>query len=150
MKSHKYMEVIQKFTQSQLKTDLPNLQPGYLVKVHQIIKEGGKERIQVFEGLIIAIKHGRGINGTITVRKISSGIGVERTFPVHSPLVKKIEVIKKSKVRRAKLFYLRKLGDKKVKMKERVDKQRVAVPEEGELVSEEVAEPVEFVEKVGE
>jgi len=101
----------------QLKTNLPEIRPGYTVVVNQKIKEGGKERIQPFEGLVIAAKHGRGINGTITVRKISGGIAIERTFPLHSPTIEKIKVIKKAKVRRAKLYYLRGKFGKKAKMK---------------------------------
>lgn len=109
-----------------LRADVPILRPGMTVRVHQKIKElveekgkGAKhmkakktqgevkERIQVFEGIIIAFKHGRGINGTITVRKISNGVGVERIFPLHAPLIAKIEVVKRANVRRAKLYYLR-------------------------------------------
>ncbi len=120
------MTKLQEFNKKQLKNDLPNLRPGYVVRVHQTVKESGKERIQIFEGIIIAKKHGQGINGTITVRKMSGSIGVERTLPIHSPVIKKIEIVKENKTRRAKLFYLRNLGDKKVKMKEK--KKRV-VPE---------------------
>lgn len=104
------------FTDKQLKTDLPELRPGYTIRVHQKIFEGGKERIQIFEGIIIAKKHGKGINATITVRKVSDGIGIERVFPIHSPLINKIEVVKKTKVRRAKLYYMRKLSGKKARL----------------------------------
>src|SRR3989344_7995516 len=83
------------------------LRPGVTVRVHQKIKEGDKTRIQVFEGIIIARKHGSGPSATITVRKIAHGIGVERIFPLHSPTVVKFEITKSSKVRRAKLYYLR-------------------------------------------
>jgi len=83
------------------------IKPGVTLKVHQRIKEGNKTRIQVFEGLVIARKHGSGPNATITIRKISNGIGVERTFPLHMPGIEKFEVVKTSKVRRAKLYYLR-------------------------------------------
>ncbi len=110
------MSKIESFNQKQLKTDLPELRPGYTVKVYQKIFEGGKERIQAFEGMILARKHGKGINATITVRKISDGIGVERVFPLHSPLIQKIEAIKKTKVRRAKLYYIRKLKSKKIRL----------------------------------
>lgn len=110
------MNKIESFNQKQLKTDLPELRPGYTVKVYQKIFEGGKERIQVFEGMILARKHGKGINATITVRKISNDIGVERVFPIHSPLIQKIEAIKKTKVRRAKLYYIRKLKSKKIRL----------------------------------
>jgi len=79
------------FNKKQLKEDLPEIKPGYTIKVHQKIKEGEKQRIQVFEGLVIARKHGKGINATITVRKVTSGIGVERIFPIHAPLLKKLK-----------------------------------------------------------
>ena len=98
--------------------DLPEIRPGYTIQVHQRIEEKGKERIQIFEGVIIAKKHGGGISGTITVRKVASGVGVERIFPIHSPNITKIEVIKKGKVRRAKLYYLRKIQGKKAKLRE--------------------------------
>jgi large subunit ribosomal protein L19 len=88
------------------KTDLPRINPGDTVKVSVKVREGGKERIQVFEGVCIACKHG-GIGETITIRKISSGVGVERTFPLHSPNAAKFEVTRRGKVRRAKLYYLR-------------------------------------------
>ncbi len=107
-----------KFIQDQLKKNLPEIRPGYTVIVHQKVKEGDKERIQPFEGLVLATKHGEGINGTITVRKISAGIAVERIFPLHAPTIDKIVVTKKSKVRRAKLYYLRGKFGKKAKMKQ--------------------------------
>lgn len=98
--------------------NIPELRSGYTVRVHQKIKEGDKQRIQIFEGLIIAVKHGHGINGTITVRKISNGVGVERVFPIHAPFIEKIEVIRKSKVRRAKLYYIRRKSAKESRLKE--------------------------------
>lgn len=97
--------------------DLPGIRPGYTIRVHQRIEEKGKERIQIFEGVVIAKKHGGGISSTITVRKVASGFGVERIFPIHSPNITKIEVIKKGKVRRAKLYYLRKIQGKKAKLR---------------------------------
>jgi len=106
-----------KIIQEQFKKDLPEIRPGYNVIVYQKIKEGDKERIQPFEGLVIARKHGSGINATLTVRKITGGIAIERIFPIHSPTIEKIEVTKKSKVRRAKLYYLRGKFGKKAKMK---------------------------------
>ena len=112
-------------TEEQLKKDLPEIKPGYTVIVHQKIKEGDKERIQHFQGLVIAQKHGSGINATFTVRKISAGVAVERIFPLHSPNIQKIEVVKKSKVRRAKLYYLRGRFGKQAKMK----KTEAVVPE---------------------
>lgn len=105
------------FIKSQLKTDLPGIRPGDTVQVYQKIKEGEKERIQVFEGLVIARKHGKEAGATITVRKVISGIGVERIFPLHSPTIEKIKILKREKVRRAKLYYLRKAKGKKAKLK---------------------------------
>ena len=105
-----------KIIQEQLKTNLPEIKPGQTVKVYQKIKEGGKERIQPFEGLVIAQKHGRGLDGTFTVRKIASGVGVERIYPLHSPAIDKIEVLKTAKVRRAKLYYMRERFGKRAKM----------------------------------
>ena len=111
------MNKLDSFNKLQLK-ELPEIRSGYTVCVYQKIKEADKERIQPFEGLVIARKHGRGINATITVRKISHGIGVERVFPIHSPLIDKIEVLKKHKVRRAKLYYLRHKSAKETRLKE--------------------------------
>src|SRR3989344_8663329 len=87
--------------------ELPDIRPGQTIKVHQKIKDGNKTRTQVFEGIVIARKHGKGPNATITVRKISNGVGVERIFPIHVPTVEKFEIVKISKIRRAKLYYLR-------------------------------------------
>jgi len=111
------------------KKDLPEIRPGYTIRVHQRIEEKGKERIQIFEGLVIAKKHGGGISSTITVRKVASGVGVEKIFPIHSPNITKIEVIKKGKVRRAKLYYLRKIQGKKAKLRKE-EYIATAVPEE--------------------
>jgi large subunit ribosomal protein L19 len=108
--------LLEKFNKEQEKK-LPDLRPGDTIKVHQKIKEGDKERIQIFEGIIIAKKHGEGISGTITVRKIVDGVGVERVFPIHSPSVEKFEVVRSGKVRRAKLYYLRTAKGKKAKLK---------------------------------
>jgi large subunit ribosomal protein L19 len=109
-------KLLEQFNTSQLKS-LPDIKPGDTIKVHQKIKEGGKERIQVFEGLVIAKKHGKGISTTITVRKVVSGVGVERVFPIHSPAIDKIEVLRHGKVRRAKLYYLRTAKGKKARLK---------------------------------
>lgn len=117
--------ITETFNKSQLKTGLPDIKPGDTVRVYQKIKETvkkgktkeEKERIQIFEGLVLAKKHGKGISATITVRKVISGIGVEKIFPIHSPTVEKIEIIKRSKVRRAKLYYLRKAKGKKARLK---------------------------------
>ncbi len=105
------------FNKQYLKEKTPDFQAGDIVKVYQKVKEQDKERIQVFEGVLLAKKHGKGIGGTITVRRISQGIGVERVFPLHSPLVEKIEVARKTKVRQGKLYYLRSLKGKKARLK---------------------------------
>lgn len=101
-----------------LKKNLPDIRPGDAVRISQKIKEGEKEKIQEFEGLVIARKHGKEIGATITVRKEVSGIGVEKIFPLHLPTIEKIEILKRGKVRRAKLYYLRKAKGKKAKLKE--------------------------------
>ena len=110
--------LIDAVTKGYLKTDIPAFRAGDNVKVHVRIKEGDRERIQVFEGLVIA-RRGGGISETYTVRKISSGVGVERTFPVHTPMVAKIEVLRHGKVRRAKLHYIRTLSARAARIKER-------------------------------
>jgi len=114
----KKMDLIREVTQEYLKTDIPDFRPGDNVKVHVRLKEGEKERIQVFEGLVISRKHG-GVSESFTVRKISSGIGVERTFPLHTPSVAKIEVSRRGRVRRAKLYYIRNLRGKAARIRER-------------------------------
>jgi large subunit ribosomal protein L19 len=108
----------------QIKKNAPEIKSGDRVRVHQKIKEGSKERIQVFEGLVIKTNHGRGINGTFTVRRISLGVGVEKTFPLHLPSIVKIEKVRSAKVRRAKLFYVRELIGKRANRlkKEKEDK----------------------------
>jgi large subunit ribosomal protein L19 len=100
----------------QLRTDIPEFKPGDIVNVHVKVKEGEKERIQEFQGLVIA-RRGSGVNATFTVRKISDGVGVERIFPLHSPRLAKIERVKEGTVRRAKLYYVRKLAAKAVSQK---------------------------------
>ena len=100
------MDIIQMVTKEQLRTDLPEYRVGDTVKVHYKIKEGAKERIQAFQGIVIQ-KKGAGISRTFTVRKVSNGIGVERIFPINSPLIDKLEIVRYGQVRRAKLFYLR-------------------------------------------
>lgn len=125
----------EQFLRPFLKENLPDIRPGDTVKVHQKIpasakasakkaskKEGDKERTQVFEGVVLARKHGKGISSTITVRKIVKGIGVERIFPLHSPIIEKIEVLTRGKVRRAKLYYLRKRVGKKARLKKKEEK----------------------------
>lgn len=110
--------LIAKITESQLRNDVPDFRPGDTVRVHALIVEGERERVQLFEGLVIK-RRGQGISETYTVRKISNGVGVERTFPVHSPRVAKLEVLRKGKVRRAKLYYIRNLSGKAARIKER-------------------------------
>jgi len=111
------MDLLRAVENSQIRTDLPPFRPGDTVKVHVKIKEGDKFRIQVFEGVIIAQKH-NGISSTFTVRKVSSGYGIERIFPVNSPIIEKLEVIKSGKVRRARLYYLRGRRGKAARLKE--------------------------------
>jgi len=111
------MQKIRDFTKQFENKNLPDIKVGDTVKVHQRIKEGDKERIQVFEGLVLSNKHGKGIQGTIAVRRIISGVGVEKTFPLHSPLVEKIEIVSRGQVRRSKLYYLRERVGKKAKIR---------------------------------
>ena len=108
--------LLEKFDKEQLKK-LPEIKPGDTIKVHQKIKEGDKDRIQIYEGIVIAIKHGKGVSSTMTVRKVVEGIGVERIFPIHSNMISKIEILRRGKVRRAKLYYLRTAQGKKSKLK---------------------------------
>ena len=153
------MDIVKSIEHEQLKNKIPDLKVGNTVKVHQRIKEGNKERIQVFIGTIIKVQ-GSGVNKTFTVRKISYGVGVEKTFLVHSPLVEKVELVRVGRARRAKLFYLRDRVGKSAKTKEvagaRIEnkeieikgKEIVEVPEEGtveeaEVVTEEVVETTE-------
>lgn len=111
------MNILQEITQEQLRKDLPSFRPGDTLKVHVKVIEGTRERVQLFEGVVIK-RHGGGISETFTVRKISNGVGVERTFPLHSPKLDKIEVARRGKVRRAKLYYLRELRGKAARIKE--------------------------------
>ena len=109
--------IITEITKEQLRSDLPSFRPGDTVKVHVKVVEGTRERIQLFEGVVIK-RRGGGVSETFTVRKISYGVGVERTFPVHTPKIAKLEVVRKGKVRRAKLYYLRNLRGKAARIKE--------------------------------
>ena len=147
------MDIIKSIEHEQLKNKIPELRVGNTVKVHVRIKEGNKERIQVFEGIIIK-KQGGGVNATFTVRKTSYGVGVEKTFLVHSPLVEKVELVRVGKARRAKLYYLRDRVGKSAKTKEqvgaRIEDKEILVKEElteepvvEEAVAEEVVETVE-------
>ena len=135
------MDIIKSIEHEQLKNKIPDLKIGDTVRVHQRIKEGNRERIQVFEGIIIK-KQGGGVNATFTVRKIAYGVGVEKTFLVHSPMVEKVEVVRVGKARRAKLYYLRDRVGKAAKTKEntgaRIENKEIIIKEE---VQEEV--PVE-------
>ncbi len=110
--------LISEISKDYLKTDLPEFRPGDRVRVSVRIKEGDRERIQVFEGLVIKRK-GSGVSETFTVRKVSFGVGIERSFPVHSPSIAKVEVVRKGKVRRAKLHYIRGRSAKQSRIKER-------------------------------
>ena len=114
------MDALKLISNSSLKTEVPQFSVGDTVKVHVKIQEGDKSRIQIFEGTVIAKKHG-GINETFTVRRVSYGVGVEKTFPIHSPNVVNVEVVRKGKVRRARLYYLRDRVGKASKVKEKLD-----------------------------
>ena len=141
------MDVIKAIEYEQLKNEIPEIKVGNTVRVHVRIKEGNKERIQVFEGIVIK-KQGGGLNETFTVRKLSYGVGVEKTFLIHSPLVEKVEVVRVGKARRAKLYYLRERTGKASKTKEmvgaRIENKMITIKEE---VKE---EPVKEVEAVAE
>ncbi|MBW2093698.1 MAG: 50S ribosomal protein L19 [Deltaproteobacteria bacterium] len=112
------MNILEMLEKEQMRTDIPDFRPGDTVKVHARIKEGEKERIQVFQGVVIRKRKGN-TGASFTVRKISYGIGVERIFPLHSPSIEKIEVMTRGKVRRARLYYLRKLRGKAARIKEK-------------------------------
>ena len=115
------MDVLSSVVQDYLKTDIPAFNVGDTVKVHVKIKEGNRERIHIFEGFVLKRQNG-GIGETFTVRRIASGVGVEKTFPIHSPLVEKIEVVKRGKVRRARLHYMRARTGKSAKIKSKEEK----------------------------
>ena len=148
------MDIVKSIEHEQLKNKIPDLKVGDTVKVHQKIKEGNRERIQVFEGIIIKKQNG-GVNASFTVRKISYGVGVEKTFLVHSPLVEKVEVVRVGKARRAKLYYLRDRVGKAAKTKEqigaRIEDKEITVKatiEEEPVVEEKVEAPVEEAKTV--
>jgi len=111
------MDLLRAVENSQMRTDIPSFRPGDTVRVHVKIKEGDKYRIQVFEGVVIAQKN-NGVSSTFTVRKVSFGYGIERIFPLHSPIIEKLEVVKSGKVRRARLYYLRGRRGKAARLKE--------------------------------
>ena len=139
------MDIIKSIEHEQLKNKIPDLHIGDTIKVHQRIKEGNRERIQVFEGIIIK-KQGGGVNATFTVRRVAYGVGVEKTFLIHSPMVEKIEVVRVGKSRRAKLYYLRDRIGKSAKTKENLG----ARIQTNEIVVKEdlVEEPEEAIEEV--
>jgi large subunit ribosomal protein L19 len=128
--------------QAYLRSDIPEFRPGDTVKVHVRVVEGSRERVQVFQGVVIGRQNG-GLRETFTVRKISFGVGVERTFPVHSPSIAKLEIVSRGHVRRAKLYYLRELRGKKARIKERrIDDAKLAAREQAAaLAAAEAAEP---------
>ena len=148
------MDILKSIEHEQLKNKIPELRVGNTVRVHVRIKEGNKERIQVFEGIIIK-KQGGGVNATFTVRRISYGVGVEKTFLVHSPMIEKVELVRVGKARRAKLYYLRDRVGKAAKTKEkvgaRIENREIVVKEEvvpGEAVVAEVATEESVAEAV--
>lgn len=112
-----FMDKIHEFTKSQHVQTLQDIRPGDTIKIFQKVKEGDKTRVQPFEGLVIARKHGSGISATVTVRKVSGGIGVEKIIPIHSPSVTKVEILRRAKVRRAKLYYIRTKAAREVRRK---------------------------------
>ena len=142
------MDIIKSIEHEQMKNKVPELRVGNTVKVHVRVKEGNRERIQIFEGIIIKVQGG-GVNTTFTVRRVSYGVGVEKTFLLHSPAVEKVEVVRVGKARRAKLFYLRDRLGKSAKTKERVgariENNEIVIKEE--MGEEPVAEEVSAVEE---
>ena len=112
-------QLLREIVAEQLRSDFPKFRPGDTVRVHVKVREGTRERIQVFEGVVIR-RRGTSVSETFTVRKVSYGVGVERTFPLHTPNIDKLEVMRRGKVRRAKLYYLRNLRGKKARIKERI------------------------------
>ena len=142
------MNVMQSIVQDYLKTDIPAFNVGDTVRVHIKIKEGSRERIQVFEGVVLKKQNG-GISETFTVRRIASGVGVEKTFPIHSPLVEKIEVVRRGDVRRAKLHYMRERTGKsaKIKAKEYSEEQLAAIAEAKAAADAEAAAKAAEAEK---
>lgn len=130
---------ILQFDAKNLMTNLPDFHVGQTVRIHQKIKEGEKERLQAFEGTIISMNRGKGIQGTITVRKIVDTVGVERLFPIHSPTIGKIEIVKEAKTRRSKLYFLRRLSGKAARMKTTMVEGKVYEPKSAASASTEQA-----------
>jgi len=148
------MNKVDLIERTRLRKDIPPFRPGDQVKVHVKVREGGRERLQVFEGVVIA-RRGGGLRESFTVRKVSFGVGVERTFPIHAPAVAKLEVVRHGKVRRAKLYYLRELSGRRAKIEERRSRIQEWEPEadvpeetadEQPVAEAEVAEAPEAVE----
>lgn len=139
------MNILDSLDAASLRSDIPTFRSGDELKVHVRVIEGSKSRIQVFQGLVISLS-GSGVRETFTIRKISYGVGVERTFPVHTPVIEKIEVVRRGDVRRAKLYYLRELRGKAAKIRER----RGEVPSTGTPVSAVTPTPVSEVTEVTE
>ena len=142
------MEAITYFAKQTMKSNVPDLRAGDTVRVHQKIREGSKERIQIFEGIVIAVQGGKCVSGSFVVRRIASGIGVERIFPLHSPNIVKVERLKSSKVRRARLYYLRERSGRQARMRGEVRtltgwEEAPVVVESGTAAAKEATETVE-------
>ena len=145
------MNKVDLIERTRLRKDIPPFRPGDQVKVHVKVREGGRERLQVFEGVVIA-RRGGGLRESFTVRKVSFGVGVERTFPIHAPAVAKLEVVRHGKVRRAKLYYLRELSGRRAKIEERRSriqewKPEADVPEEPPATEATDVAPAEAAEQ---
>ena len=145
------MNKVDLIERTRLRKDIPPFRPGDQVKVHVKVREGGRERLQVFEGVVIA-RRGGGLRESFTVRKVSFGVGVERTFPIHAPAVAKLEVVRHGKVRRAKLYYLRELSGRRAKIEERRSriqewKPEADVPEEPPAAEASDVAPAEAAEQ---
>lgn len=139
---------IETFLKDYIKNDIPEIRPGDTVKIVRKIKEGDKERRTSFKGTVISRKHGKGISATITVRRIIAGAGVEKTFPIHSPATEKIELLKRGKVKRAKLYYLRKTKGRKVRIKRAELKEKIELSNKVTKKLEKASEKTD--EKAGE
>jgi len=122
-----------------LRTDLPEFRPGDTVRVSYMVKEGNRTRIQDFEGIVIRIRR-NGLNTTFTVRKVSYGVGVERIFPLHSPLIQKIDIVQRGRARRAKLYFIRHLSDREIRRKLRADRKRIDADQAAERAAKEEAQ----------
>jgi large subunit ribosomal protein L19 len=123
------MNKLQIFNSKVSESKFKEVRPGWTIKVHQRIKEGEKTRLQAFEGTVIARKHGDGVSGTITVRKVADGIGVEKTYPIHLPAIEKVDVLRRSKVRRSKLYYLKDKSSREIRRKVKQTESKKATKE---------------------